>query len=766
MNSLKRVLLTAILAAGASTLSQGADLHQGNWLSWRGPLQTGVSLESYKDFSFKQEPVWTDAISGQGTPVVFNGRLYSWGYRGTGPDLEEVVQARDEKTGDIIWERATHDFLSDTIYNRYSIGAVAVDPDTENVIVATTYGLVTCYSKDGDQVWQVSMMERFGRLTFPNGRAGAPVIDGDICIIRGVTSYWGADGPARDRFFGFDKKTGELLWSSTPGVGPPYLKDTSMSTPYLDTRDGKRVFYTSTGCGNIVCVNVMDGTPFWRFQLSKGGINSSVLLHDDTIIAIHGKENLDTTEMGRMIRLKIPEDLDNTGGEVDPEQKGAPRISADHEMWRTTLEMFTSSPLLHDGKIYQMVKTGSLFCVDADTGEILWEEKLANSQLHASPVYASGRIFIPTFPGDFYVINVTGDKPVIENKIELDGNGIGSASICNGRVYVHTTEKLYAFAIGNSGIDFTDAPEVVMPEAGEAAKVLPVPSDVLLRSGNSTTVSLRTLDANGIPVGTTESADWATFIPPTAKVKAEMDASFEGNTISAAADAALSAGAWKATSGDLSGILRGRVISSLPYTEDFEENYTLGVKPMGSVSGREFDFPPLPWIGARLKWEVIEHEGNMVLSKTLDRVLFQRSLSFISHPNLSNYTVQADVMTDGSRRIKSVVGLINQRYIFSLVGNANILEVSSNHERVKESVPFPISANKWYTLKTRVDIGEDGTGMIRGKAWAKDEPEPEAWTIEVEHKSAHKEGAPGIFGFAPQSQKTVFIDNLSVSSNE
>jgi len=764
MKSIFRIFCLLSIS-GTIAVSQNADTSKGNWLNWRGPLQSGVSLESYKDYKFNETPVWTDQVSGQGTPVVFNGRLYSWGYRGTGPDLEEFVQARDEKTGEVLWERATHDFLSDTIYNRYSVGAVAVDPETENVIVATTYGLVTCYNKDGEQVWQVSMMERYGRLTFPNGRAGSPVIDGDICLIRGVTSYWGADGPARDRFFGFDKKTGELLWSSTPGVGPPFLKDTSMSTPFLDTRDGKRVFFASTGCGNIVCVNVMDGKPLWRFQLSKGGINSSTVMYDDTIIAIHGKENLDTTEMGRMIRLDIPEDLDDTGGEIDPAQKGAPRISQDHELWRTTLEMFTSSPVLHDGKIYQMVKTGSLFCVDAETGKTLWEEKLANSQLHASPLYADGRLYVPTFPGDFYVINVTGDKPVIENKIALDGNCIGSPSICNGRVYVHTTETLYAFEIENSGIEYAAAPPVVMPEAGEAASILPVPSDVLLRSGESQTVTLRSLDANGVPVGAVESAEWATFIPPTAKVKAEMDASFDGNTISAADDAELSAGAWKATSGGLTGILRGRVISDLPYNEDFQ-SYELAASPGGSIAGREFDFPPLPWIGARLKWEVIDKDGEQVLSKTLDRVLFQRSLSFIGDPDLSNYTVQADVMTDGSRRIKSVVGLINQRYIISLVGNANIIEVSSNHERVKESAPFPISANKWYTLKTRVDIAEDGTGTIRGKAWVKGDPEPEAWTIEVEHKNAHQKGAPGIFGFAPQSQKTVFIDNISISSNE
>lgn len=764
MNSILRISCLLGLTATFVT-GQSQESTDGNWQSWRGPLQMGVSLETYKDYKFNEDPVWTDDIAGQGTPVVYNGRIYSWGYRGAGPDLEEVVQARDEETGDVIWERASHDFLSDTIYNRYSIGAVAVDPETENVIVATTYGLVTCYSKDGDEIWRESMMERYGRLTFPNGRAGAPVIDGDICIIRGVTSYWGADGPARDRFFGFDKNTGELLWSSTPGVGPPFLKDTSMSTPLLETRGGKRVFYASTGCGNIVCVNVKDGTPLWRFQLSKGGINSSVVLYKDSIIAIHGKENLDTTEMGRMIRLKIPEDLDNPGGEVDPDQGGAPKIGQDHEMWRETLEMFTSSPVLHDGKVYQMVKTGSLFCVDAESGDILWEKKLANSQLHASPVYADGRLFVSTFPGTFYVINVTGDEPVVENKIELDGNGIGSPSVCNGRVYVHTTEKLHAFQIENSGIEYAAAPEVEMPEPGEAASLLPIPSDVLLRSGRSADVRISELDSDGLTVGSVEDVDWATFIPPTAKVKAEMDASFDGNTISAGEDAKLSAGAWKATSGDLSGILRGRVISNLPYTEDFE-SYQLAAKPGGSVEGREFDFPPLPWIGARLKWEVIEKDGNKVLSKTLDRVLFQRSLSFIGHPDESNYTVQADVMTDGSRRIKSVVGLINQRYIISLVGNANIIEVSSNHERLKESVPFPISANTWYTLKTRVDVAEDGSGVIRAKAWPKGEDEPADWTIEVNHKDAHDKGAPGIFGFAPQSQKTVFVDNISVTSNE
>ncbi len=757
---MKRSLSVALAIAAFSPLgllqAQDADVHQGNWISWRGPLQTGESLESYDGFELNPEPVWSDAISGRGTPVIFKGRIYSWGYRGKGSEQMEVLQARDEKTGEVIWERETQEFMSDTVYSRYSIGSPAVDPETGNIFLGTTYGLVTCYSPDGDILWQHSMVERFGRLTFPNGRAGAPVIDGDILIIRGVTSYWGADGPARDRFFGFDKSTGELLWSSTAGVGNPYLKDSSMSTPFLQTIDGKRVFYAGTGCGNIVCINVNDGTPIWRWQVSKGGINASPVQHNGKLICIHGAENFDTTETGRIFAIKYPTDLDQINGEVEEGQGGAPKLGPEIEAWRFTFEQFTSSPLLHDGKVYQMDKTGLLICFNADTGEELWELKLANEQLHASPAFADGKLFVPTMPGDFYVLDVSGDQPKELHKIKLEGNLIGSPAICNGRVYVHSTEKLYAFEIKNNGITWAKAPAVERPEAGPAAKLLPVPSDVLLQAGGNVSVKLRSLDANGNAVGVVDGADWAKFIPPTAKVKAEMDASFESGTLAAAADAKESAGAWKATNGDLAGVLRGRVIRPLPYEQDFE-GFT--------IDDSGFAFPPLAWIGARLKWEIRELDGNKVLAKTLDSVLFQRGLSFIGDPEASNYTVRADVMTDGNRRVKSVVGVINQRYIISLVGNANVIEVSSNHEHFTVTAPFPISANQWYTLVARVDVAEDGSGVVRAKAWKKGEPEPESWTIEAPHKHAHTKGAPGLFGFSPQAQKSVFIDNISVTQN-
>lgn len=756
-------LCVALLAFTQALSAQEGDVNQGNWFNWRGPLQNGVSLESYEGYEFNETPIWTDAIAGRGTPVIFKGRIYSWGYRGTGAEVMEVLQARDEKTGKVLWEVETQDFMSDTAYSRYTLGSPTVDPATGNIFLMNTYGEVYCFDPDGKTVWYHSLVERFGRLTFPNGRAGAVVIDGDIAIVRGVTSYWGADGPARDRFFGVDKNTGELLWSSTPGVGPPYLKDSSFSTPFLATVDGRRVFYAGTGCGNIVCVNVGDGTPLWRFQVSKGGVNASPVVYQDKVIGIHGAENMDTTETGRLYAIRFPTELDGKIGEVEEGQGGAPKLAADAEAWRYTFEQFNCSPLVHDGKVYQMDKTGLMVCVDADDGKVLWELKLANEQLFASPVYADGKLYVTTSPGELEVIDVTGAEPKVLHKVKLEGNCYGSAMICNGRVYVHTSEKLYVFEIKSTGIKWAKAPEESRPTPGSPAKLLPVPSDILIFPGVSQSIKLRTLDAAGNHVGTVDKAEWATFIPPTARVKSTMDATLEGNTISAAEGAKESAGAWKATADGLSGILRGRVAKTLPYTQNFDAFELPEEHPLDKV---KFGHPPLPWIGARLKWDIREKDGNKVLAKTLDSVLFQRGLTFVGDPNLKNYTVQADVMTDGNRRIKSVVGLINQRYIIALVGNSNVLEVSSNHEHFSKNAPFPISANQWYTLKTRVDVAADGSGVVRAKAWKKGEPEPEAWTLEAEHKHAYPMGAPGVYGFSPQAQKSVFIDNLTVTPNQ
>jgi outer membrane protein assembly factor BamB len=760
MEKLQKSNLTHLSAAVALLLGSSSVLAANDWTNWRGPLQTGVSLEHYTDGdgTVEDPAAWIYESKSRGCPVVCDGKVFSFGYRGEKEDLVELLTCLDEKTGEKLWEIEIKDYISDTVYNRYAIGSPTVDPETKRIYLMTAYGVFASWDFDGNEFWRHSLMEDLGRLTFPNSKVGCPVIEGDLVIVRGITANWGATGPAADRFYAFDKITGELVWDSTPGEIPP--TDSSFSTPILETRDGKRVFYAATGCGNLICVNAMTGKPLWRHKMLKPGANATPVLHGgDKIICLHGDENVDTADKGRMIAARLPDQFADNQMVFHPEVDEA--AWKGNEIWRNSLSSRSGSPIIVGDVVYQITGTGEVVAVSAETGEILWDAKVSNGNTHSSPVYADGYVYAPLMEGKVFVLKA--DDGELVQTLQLEGNCIGGAMICNGQLLVHSTEKLYCFKIRNSGITTDDAPTHEIPEAGEPASLQIIPYEVVIHPGESRSFRIRSVDANGFPVADVDSASWESFIPPTAKVKATLDASFnDDGVLVAGEDAKLSAGAFKATANGLTGTIRGRLLQKPPFELDFND-YDLTVDQPNE--GIQFSYPPLPWIGARFKFDIREQDGEKVFAKTFDRLLFQRGTVFVGTSDMKNYTVQADLMTDGSRRVKSDMGLINQRYAFVLKGNAGQLEITSNFERFTRSVPFKISALEWYTLKTQVKDNGDGTGVVMAKAWKRGEAEPEEWTIEAETEPVHQSGSPGIFGFTPQNQKRVFVDNLKVTPN-
>ena len=733
-------------------VERGPEPKVTGWLDWRGPDQNGTSLETGLVDSVTvdgENHLWSYPLSGRGTPVIANGRLYTLGYSGSGAELREQITCLDAASGELKWEHLFSDFLNDSIYSRYAIGSTTIDAETENIFFQTSPGVLHCYTKDGEPVWEHSMMELNGRLTFPNGRVGAPVIDDDLIIVHGIITNWGRDeGPARDRFYAFDKFTGEQVWACTPGVPP---KDSSFSRPYLEWRDGRRLLYAGTGCGNLVCIDVRTGDPLWRFQMSLGGVNSSPVVWKNRIVCLHGKENLDTSEAGRMVAIKA--------GTVPPaDQTGPTVLGAEDELWRNHLHIFTSSPVLAGDRIYQTVHTGELCAVDVASGKILWEEKFATEQIHASPVWADGKLYVPMNDGGFHIVRPTDEAPVRLCSVKLAGACLGSPAICAGRIYVHTTEMLYCFGRDEErAVPYQLAS--ARPEAGEAVRLQIVPSDVHMTQGETVSFRVRSLDAKGQVVDADiEQVWWQT------PDSLDLEPTTDGIGLSAAADGALGTGILKVSAGDLTGTVRVRVQPTMPFREDFE-SYSLTV-PHYAEEGVMMQFPPSYWFSSKPKWEIREFDGTQVLAKRLDNMLFQRSTMMIGQPDMSEYTVQVDIRSDGSRRMRSSAGIVNQRYLIVLKGNANEIEITSNFERIKHNVEFKWKKDVWYTLKTRCDSQEDGSTIVRGKCWPRDEAEPEAWTVEYHHKYGHHHGAVGLFGYAPQARYRVYLDNLQVTPNE
>jgi len=753
-----------------TTVKADAPNKVNGWLRWRGPTQDGVAGEKVAGAELLDHVAWTHDVSGRGTPVIASyedgDRLFALGYRGEKKTLQEVLFCLNPDSGKVIWERAESDFLSDIIYSRYSIGAPTVDPQTGNVFALFSSGLLKAYDRDGKELWEVSLMETYGRLTFPNGRTGAPVVDGDRVIVNTISTNWGSEGPARNRFYAFHRETGELIWSSTPGVGPPFLRDSSFCTPYFENRAGYRVFYAGTGCGNVVAVNALSGEPMWRYQLALGGVNSSVIVSGDTLIAVNGKENVDDTLRGRMVGIDLTKAFEAYLAEKKkPDFQGPLVLDKSYEKWRNNeISQFTSSPTVYDDVVYQVTLSGLLYAVDVASGETLWKQKLGADQLHASPLVSNGRLYIPMWHDGLVIVEPTLTRAIIVDRVELDGDLIGSPALWNGMLYVHTLRKLYAFKMPVA--EQADAYDysVDLPQFTKPASLEIIPAEAALRPGASVDLDAYPVAANGARRNTPLDAGkvaWEKFIPPAAKVRSTMDADVTNGTLTASNGAKLSAGAFKATHEGMAGTMRGRVLPTAPFEQDFE-GFDLSV----DAGDYRFAFPPLPWIGARFKWEIVELNSNKVLAKTLDRVLFQRSMIFFGHEDESNYTLTADVMTDGNRRGMSSIGLINQRYAIALDGNWQAIEVHSNYDVINVTKDLVIKPSTWYTLKTRVDVNDDGSGVVRAKVWEKGKDEPKAWTIEVPVKYAHTNGSPGIYGFSPQSQRKVYVDNIKVTPND
>jgi outer membrane protein assembly factor BamB len=740
---MNRLTLALALCAGLSPLVRAAhDEHDApyrGWLSWRGPHQNGHSDEKglVEQLGLDNGSLlWTWEASGRGGPVVANGRVFVMAYRGERGALRELIACLDLRDGSLLWEREYNDFLSDHIYDRYSISAPAIDPQTGNVFYSTSSGMLSSVSRDGVLLWEHSLTEEYGRLTFPNGRIGAPIVVDDFVIFHIVNSAWGPLGPALSRIFAFDKTTGQVAWISSPGKPP---KDSPYSHPVVGMANGRRVLYCGTGCGHIVCLDLGTGAPLWRFEFSQGGIGAAVIVDGERLYAVHGKENVDSSTMGRINCLKL-------GAEPAAGQPGPLELTAkEWELWRNDdLVSFTSSPLLIDGNLYCTAENGDLFCLNATDGKERWRKKLGTDQVHASPMYADGRMWIPMNDGGFHIVKPSATGLEVLSSVQLDGNLLGAPAICDGRVLVFSTKRLYCF--GKPALKDDGKPRAAL------AALRVAPMDALLRPGEQMFLRVDGLDAKSQVVDT-EPRSLAFQIPPTLGVVAQ------GHMLRVKPDAKPGAGMVAVSSGAAKGSIRVRIVPNAPFAEDFNA-YEL--KETHAIDKVPFAQAPSYWLAAARKWEVRELKGEKVLAKTLDNQLFQRNQCFFGFPELSNHIVEADVLTEGTRRMRSAVGVINQRYVIWLKGNHGTIEVTSNNERIQESKPFDFQPDVWYRLKTRVDVGADGVGMIRAKAWPRDQAEPAEWTFEVRHEGAHTHGSPGLYAMTPGNRYRVYVDNIRV----
>ncbi|HYE89019.1 MAG TPA: PQQ-binding-like beta-propeller repeat protein [Vicinamibacterales bacterium] len=418
-------ILTLTLAPGVANPVE--------WPQWRGPLNTGMAIGDAPVEWNTRNIRWQLPIPGRGhsTPVVAGQRVFlttavptgkgSPGRGGTragggadaGLEHRFEVLAIDRTTGKLLWQRTAAVSTPHEGYHRTYGSFASNSPVTDGTRVYAFFGSRGLYAYDmsGTLIWQkdfgvqMRMDMAFGEGTALTLHDGRLLLHFDHLD----TGFLAMLDPATGRELWRTKRTERYNWAA----------------PYVAHHAGRRQIIVS---GQIVRGYDFDtGEQLWEAAgLGENSIPQPVQ-HQDLVFAMSGH----TIKMLMAIRL---------GG------KGT-LTGTDRIVWSTVRgASYTPSPLLHDGRLYVVTDNGLVSCFDAATGKPYYQQARLPKPygFKASPVGASGKVYLATEEGDVVVMRM-GDTPDVLATNNFDNQSfIASPVIVDGTLYLRSQTTLFA----------------------------------------------------------------------------------------------------------------------------------------------------------------------------------------------------------------------------------------------------------------------------------------------------------------------------------
>ncbi len=378
-----------------------------DWSWWRGPSFDGRAADNANpptawDAQDKQNIVWQVNPPGEGhaSPVVFGKQVFI----ATADDDAETQSliCYDADTGKRQWATVVHtgDLPSKHSKNTHASATPACDGQQVYTAFVIDDALhVSALDLSGKIVWQ----RRVGDFDSQHGFGASPVLWKSTVIIT-------ADHGGYGYVAALDRKTGEYAWH-TPRDGAA-----SYGTPIIANVAGKPQLLHAGG-GRVTSYDPDTGALLWATDGPSRTTGCTMAAGGGLAYATGGYPNK---------RLMA---IDAGSGDVEWDTETRKRVT------------YVPSPLLHDGRLYVVNDDGHATCFDAESGEVIWEEKIARA-VSSSPILAGGHIYVGDERGTTYVFK-PGDRFDLVAENELYGGIFASPTFVGDRVYIRTDSTLY-----------------------------------------------------------------------------------------------------------------------------------------------------------------------------------------------------------------------------------------------------------------------------------------------------------------------------------
>lgn len=355
-----------------------------DWPQWGGPnrdliwRETGIVDKLPTDGLLPR--VWSTPIGeGYSGPAVANGRVYITDFRRE--QRQERVLCLDSKTGKILWKHAYP-----VVYRISYPAGPRSTPVVDNGLVYTigAMGDMVCFdAKNGDVQWKKNFVDEYDTNIPIWGMVASPLVRGDqlITLVGGKNAL----------VVSFDKTTGKEIWRSLsdPEVGycPPVIFS-------LHGKEHLIVWHPRA----VSSLNPENGEVNWNvpFRIRAGlTIPTPLQLGNRVFVTsfYNGSRMIEVAEDGKSTEVVWQ---GNSNSELPQNTDG--------------LHSIMPTPVVKGSHIYGVCSYGQLRCLNAKTGERVWESLDATGKdrwWNAFLVPHEDRYFIHNEQGDLIIANLT-----------------------------------------------------------------------------------------------------------------------------------------------------------------------------------------------------------------------------------------------------------------------------------------------------------------------------------------------------------------------
>jgi outer membrane protein assembly factor BamB len=353
---------------------------------------------------------------GIASPVVVGGSVYVL----TRQKEDEVVLCLDLQSGEEKWRSEPYPapfkpHPAAASFRKYPRSTPAVAGG--RVFTLGVSGILSCLDAGtGKLLWRQDFSKNYPVY----GASTSPLVADGLCIV-----HVGGGDKNKGGLTAFDARTGEVKWCYADGSGPPY------GSPILVTLAGERQVVTFTSW-NLLGVSSATGKRLWRVDAPFDGEERCItpVLYKDLLIFAEYKKP------PRAIRL----------------EKSASGITAKDVWTAKGLRLYYSSPVPAGDWLFGFsTRKGCFFCLDARSGNTLWESD-GRPVGNASILNAGGVLLFLTDRGQLIVVRPGGKayEPIAEYRVS-DTDTHAHPVFLGDRILIKDRTTLRSFRIGQEG---------------------------------------------------------------------------------------------------------------------------------------------------------------------------------------------------------------------------------------------------------------------------------------------------------------------------